>query len=107
MIYLSFSHLGFLNIEYLKRKSKALANGNNEQIAFACNLLADFYNQSGDPRSALKEYILAMEFYDKINNKLSVAIAHRMIGEMYLSLYEFSNAKDHINDYFRKYKEFK
>lgn len=93
----------YVFVEYLKRKSKAFANGNREQIAFACNQLADFYNQMGDHRSALKEYTLAVDFYKKHGNKLSEAIAHRMVGEMYLYLNNFDDAKSHINDYFRKF----
>lgn len=71
-------------------------------MAAACNQLADFYNEIGDHRSALNEYSLAMDFYNRLGNKLFVAIAHRMIGEMHLYLNKFEEAKTHINDYFRK-----
>lgn len=73
-------------------------------MAYACNQLADFYNESGDHLSALNEYRLAMDIYNTLGKKLYVAIAHRMVGEMYLYLNKFDEAKIHINDYFRKSK---
>lgn len=68
-------------------------------LAVACSNLGDFYNQQGRFQNAVKEYQDAAIIYTKMGKKLEMAKAHRMVGEMFMLLGEFDNAKEHINDY--------
>uniref|UniRef100_A0A1A9WG26 Tonsoku-like protein n=1 Tax=Glossina brevipalpis TaxID=37001 RepID=A0A1A9WG26_9MUSC len=87
--------------KYIKRKDKALSEGNREQIAVSCNHLADFYNQQGRYQDAVKEYKLEAEIYGKMGKQLEMGKAQRMIGEMCMLLGEFDKAKDHITIYLK------
>ncbi|KAM7354860.1 tonsoku-like protein [Cochliomyia hominivorax] len=87
--------------KYLKRKEKAFSEGNREQLAVACNILGDFYNQQGRYQNAVKEYQEEANIYARMGKKLEMAKAHRMVGEMYMLLCEFDNGKEHINDYLK------
>lgn len=86
----------------MKRKEKALSEGNRDQLAMACNWLGDFYNQQGRYQNAVKEYQEEANIYGRMGKKLEMAKAHRMIGEMYMLLCEFNRANEHINDYLSK-----
>lgn len=89
----------YITLEYLKRKQKASSEGNRELLAVACSHLGDFYNQQGRFQDAVEEYQEAATIYTKMGKKLEMAKAHRMVGEMFMLLGEFDNAKEHINDY--------
>lgn len=84
---------------YIKRKLKARSDGNNLQLAACCNNLGDFYNQQGKYQNAAREYQQEAELYAKLGKKLEMAKAQRMLGEMYMLLSEFVEAKEHINLY--------
>uniref|UniRef100_A0A1B0FAU3 Peptidase A2 domain-containing protein n=1 Tax=Glossina morsitans morsitans TaxID=37546 RepID=A0A1B0FAU3_GLOMM len=91
--------------KYIKRKAKAVAEGNREQIAVSCNHLADFYNQQGRYQDAVKEYQMEAEIYAKMGKHLDTGKAQRMIGEMCMLLGEFDKAKDHITNYLKIVKK--
>ncbi|KAI9588181.1 hypothetical protein GQX74_004027 [Glossina fuscipes] len=91
--------------KYNKRKAKAVAEGNREQIAISCNHLADFYNQQGRYQDAVKEYQMEAEIYAKMGKDLETGKAQRMIGEMCMLLGEFDKAKDHITNYLKIVKK--
>ncbi|XP_061393447.1 tonsoku-like protein [Musca vetustissima] len=91
--------------KYLKRKEKAFKEGNRELLAQTCNHLGDFYNQQGRYQNAVKEYEEEAILYSKMGKQLEMAKAHRMVGEMYMLLSDFDNAKCQINTYLKIVKK--
>lgn len=71
-------------------------------MAQTCNHLGDFYNQQGRYQCAVKEYEEEAILYSKLGKQLEMAKAHRMVGEMYMLLSDFDNAKSQINTYLSK-----
>uniref|UniRef100_A0A1I8Q8X6 Tonsoku-like protein n=1 Tax=Stomoxys calcitrans TaxID=35570 RepID=A0A1I8Q8X6_STOCA len=93
------------NKKYLKRKEKALNEGNRELLAQTCNHLGDFYNQQGRYQHALKEYEEEASLFSKMGKPLEMAKALRMVGEMYMLLSDFENACGQINKYLKTVKK--
>ncbi|XP_073840267.1 tonsoku-like protein [Musca autumnalis] len=91
--------------KYLKRKERAIKEGNREVLAQTCNHLGDFYNQQGRYQHAVKEYEEEAILYSKLGKQLEMAKAHRMVGEMYMLLSDFDNAKSQINTYLKIVKK--
>lgn len=88
--------------EYIKRKQKALSEGNREQVAICCKHLGDYYNEHGHYLQAVEEYQEEAKIYSKTTKRLEMAKAYRMVGEMFMLLGEFDNAKENINNYLSK-----
>lgn len=84
---------------YINRKEKALAEGNRDQLAICCKHLGDHFNHQGKYQNAVSEYLQEAEIYNKMGKKLEMAKAQRMVGEMFMLLSEFDNAKEHIDIY--------
>lgn len=68
-------------------------------IAKTSKDLGNWYNTNANYEQALEEYKNEAKAYFELGNKLENAKAHRMIGEMYMLLSNFSNALKHAEIY--------
>lgn len=90
---------------YIKRKEKARSDGNREQLAISCKQLGDYYNECGKYNEAANEYKQEATIYASMGKELETGKAKRMLGEMYMLLFDYDAAKDHINDYLSEYQQ--
>nr|CAD7438780.1 unnamed protein product [Timema bartmani] len=91
-------HLYRGNTNYTKlsrRKQRALEEVNLELLATTCKKLAEHYNVCGRYEEALQEYKEEESAWDALNKPLHVAVANRMIGEVYSNMGEFTKAIVH------------
>lgn len=100
----------------MRKKEKAVQEKNHEQIYNYCKELADVHNSGENYELALAEYKVsyiemchrlifwftliicfqqAEKAAKKLNNKMYIAKANRMIGEMLCNLGEFEKAIEH------------
>ncbi|KYM99255.1 Tonsoku-like protein, partial [Cyphomyrmex costatus] len=87
-----------MNIDKLiKRKQHAKRDNNLRQLAEIANTLGDVYFENNRLKEALQEYSEQLIACEKLEDKLSCAIAHRMIGEVYASLEDYKQALEHQN----------
>ncbi|XP_011172842.2 tonsoku-like protein [Solenopsis invicta] len=87
-----------MNIDKLiKRKQHAKRDNNLRQLAEITNTLGDMYFENNRPKEALQEYTEQLRVCEKLQDKLSCAIAHRMIGEVYASMEDYEQALMHQN----------
>ncbi|XP_046607521.1 tonsoku-like protein isoform X1 [Neodiprion virginianus] len=91
----------------IKKKLRAKKDGNILQFAEATNSLADLYFQLGRLDDAREEYTEQVEACRILNDKLSLAVAHRMIGEIHLSLEDYQQALKHQKLYLEGAQEMK
>nr|CAD7431057.1 unnamed protein product [Timema monikensis] len=78
-----------------RRKQRALEEVNLELLATTCKKLAEHYNVCGRYEEALQEYKEEESAWDALNKPLHVAVANRMIGEVYSNMGEFTKAIVH------------
>nr|CAD7408470.1 unnamed protein product [Timema cristinae] len=78
-----------------RRKQRALEEVNLELLATTCKKLAEHYNVCGRYEEALQEYKEEESSWDALNKPLHVAVANRMIGEVYSNMGEFTKAIVH------------
>lgn len=81
--------------KWLKKKEKALLENNYENIYYACKELADIYVNQEDYQRALSQYEHCEEAAKCSGDEIRLAVANRMIGEMYCYLNDFENAIKH------------
>lgn len=81
--------------KWLKKKEKALLENNFENVYYSCKELADIYVNQEDYQQALSQYEQCEEAANKLNDDMKLAVANRMIGEMYCYLNDFENAIKH------------
>jgi len=81
--------------KWLKKKEKALLDGNYENIYYACKELADIYVNQEDYQQALSQYEQCEEAANRCGDEIRLGVANRMIGEMYCYLNDFKNAIKH------------
>ncbi|XP_011881347.1 PREDICTED: tonsoku-like protein [Vollenhovia emeryi] len=87
-----------MNIDKLiKRKQHARRDNNLRQLAELTNTLGDMYFENERPVEALREYTEQLAACEELRDRLSCAIAHRMIGEVHASLGEYEQALVHQN----------
>ncbi|KAG7198893.1 hypothetical protein KM043_015715 [Ampulex compressa] len=80
-----------------KRKQRAKKAANLQQLAEDIKELGDAYFEAGQLENALQEYLEQLEVCEKLQDKLNVAVAHRMIGEVYANLGDYEQALLHQN----------
>lgn len=61
--------------------------------------LGDVYFETGRFEDALQEYKEQLEVCNVLEDKLNIAVAHRMIGEIYANLGTYEEALKHQNLY--------
>ncbi|OAD56028.1 Tonsoku-like protein [Eufriesea mexicana] len=91
----------------IKRKKRATRDGNLQQLAEIVKELGDIYFESSKYEAALQEYTEQLEICNILEDKLNIAIAHRMIGEMHANLGTYEEALKHQNLYLERAKEIK
>ncbi|XP_015595253.1 tonsoku-like protein [Cephus cinctus] len=83
----------------LKRKRWAQRVGNVKVLAEVVKELGDIYFETERLEEALQEYMEQLELCETLNDKLNCAVAHRMIGEVYVKLGDYEQALVHQNLY--------
>ncbi|KYN11868.1 Tonsoku-like protein [Trachymyrmex cornetzi] len=97
-----------MNIDKLiKRKQHARRDNNLRQLAEITNTLGDMYFENNRLNEALQEYSEQLIACNQLQDKLSCAIAHRMIGEVYASLGDYEQALKHQNLHLEGAKDMK
>lgn len=97
-----------MNIDKLIRKKQHAKRDNNlRQLAEITNILGDMYFENERPEEALQEYMEQLKICEELRDKLSCAIAHRMIGEVYASLGDYELALVHQNLHLEGAKDMK
>lgn len=82
-------------LEYLRRKRKALSEGNKKLLATTCIDLAELYMRQGRYDTAVDEFTLVADAYSSLGKEMDYGRANRMIGEAYMQLREFDKALSH------------
>ncbi|XP_046686378.1 tonsoku-like protein [Homalodisca vitripennis] len=75
--------------KWRKKKEKAINEGNLDELFLACSELAELYTSKEEFENALEEYKEAKRAAEAANNTINVAVAHRMIGEVYSSMQKY------------------
>lgn len=97
-----------MDIERLiKKKKRVKRDGNLQQLAEIVKELGDVYFESGKYEDALQEYTEQLEICNILEDKLNIAVAHRMIGEIQVDLGIYEKALEHQNLYLEGAKEIK
>ncbi|XP_050532638.1 tonsoku-like protein [Daktulosphaira vitifoliae] len=81
--------------KWTKKKEKAVAEGNFDNLYYCCKELADLYVEKEDYESALTEYEQCEDAARSCGDDIRLAVANRMIGEMYCYLNDFNSAIKH------------
>lgn len=81
--------------KWLKKKEKALLENNFENLFYSCKELADIYVNQENYQRALCQYEQCEEAANRCGDEIRLAVANRMIGEMYCYLNDFENAIKH------------
>ncbi|XP_050428178.1 tonsoku-like protein [Adelges cooleyi] len=81
--------------KWLKKKEKALLENNFDNLYYACKELADIYFEKEDYEHALSQYEQCEDAARRCGDDIRLAVANRMIGEMYCYLNDFDNAVKH------------
>ncbi|XP_076299683.1 tonsoku-like protein [Lasioglossum baleicum] len=89
----------------IKKKKRAKRDGNFQQLAVVVKELGDIYFETGKYEDALQEYTEQLEVCNMLDDKLNVAVAHRMIGETQANLGAYEEALKHQNHYLEGAKE--
>lgn len=105
---MNVSEIVNMNIDKLIRKKQyATRNNNLLQLAEVTRSLGDIYYENEELKKALQEYTEQLRICESLKDKLSCAIAHRMIGEVYVSLGNYEQALIHQNLYLQGAKDMK
>ncbi|XP_076621722.1 tonsoku-like protein isoform X1 [Colletes latitarsis] len=91
----------------LKKKKRVKRDGNFQQLAEVVKELGDLYFETGKFEDALQEYTEQLEVCSILEDKLNIAVAHRMIGEIHTNLNNYEEALKHQNNYLEGAKEIK
>lgn len=87
-----------MNIDKLiKKKQHARRDSNLRQLAEITKTLGDIYFENEQSKKALQEYTEQSSICEELGDKLSCAVAHRMIGEVHVSLGNYEQALIHQN----------
>lgn len=78
--------------ELLRRKKKALSEGNKTLLATICIDLGDCYMRTGRYHSAVEEFVTVADIYKEAGKKVEYGSANRRIGEAYMEMREFDKA---------------
>ncbi|XP_068976565.1 tonsoku-like protein isoform X2 [Bombus flavifrons] len=89
----------------IKKKKRVKRDGNLQQLAEIVKELGDVYFESDKYEDALQEYTEQLEICNILGDKLNIAVAHRMIGEIQASLGNYEEALSHQNLYLEGAKE--
>ncbi|PSN40124.1 Tonsoku-like protein [Blattella germanica] len=81
--------------KWIRRKKKASNEGNLEQLSHACSKLAELYTKTSCYAEALAEYKQEATVYEAQGNKIKLAVANRMIGEVFSSMEDYEKALKH------------
>lgn len=74
-----------------------------QQLALACKNLGNWYHENQDYNKALENYREEAEAYQILGKPMEKAIAHRMIGEVYMLLEDFDQALQHERIYLSEF----
>ncbi|CAL7939632.1 unnamed protein product [Xylocopa violacea] len=89
----------------IKRKKRVKRDGNLQQLAEIAKEVGDTYYEMNKYEEALREYTEQLEVCSILEDKLNIAVAHRMIGEMHVNLCSYEEALKHQNLYLEGAKE--
>ncbi|XP_076238702.1 tonsoku-like protein isoform X2 [Calliopsis andreniformis] len=89
----------------IKKKKRAKRDGNIKQLAEVLKELGDAYFENGKFEDALQEYTEQLEICSILEDKLNIAVAHRMIGEIHVNFGTYEEALKHQNHYLEGAKE--
>lgn len=95
-----------LIIGLIKKKKRVKRDGNLQQLAEIVKELGDVYFESDKYEDALQEYTEQLEICNILGDKLNIAVAHRMIGEIQASLGNYEEALSHQNLYLGLYLKY-
>lgn len=84
----------FFLLELLRRKKKALSDGNKSLLATICIDLGDYYMRTGRYNLAVDEFVTVADIYKEAGKRVEYGSANRMIGEAYMEMREFDKALD-------------
>lgn len=94
----------------IKKKKRVKRDGNLQQLAEIVKELGDVYFENSKYEEALQEYTQQLEICNILGDKLNIAIAHRMIGEIHVNIGTYEEALKHQNLYLDRrsqgYKKF-
>lgn len=82
-------------LELQRKKRRAIADNNIQQLATVCKNLGDYYHENQQLENALDAYTEEANAYGRLGKVMEKARAHRMIGEMYMLLENFGDAMKH------------
>ncbi|XP_044014051.1 tonsoku-like protein, partial [Aphidius gifuensis] len=88
-----------------KDKERAKRKNNARQLSTILRSLGDEYTEEGKYNEALDEYNELLDVCETLDDALSIAVAHRMIGETLMSLGDYANALDHQKNYLKGVKD--
>ena len=83
----------------VKRRNKAQRDGNVQILADVQKKLGDLFFDKKRCEDALEAYKGQLHACECLGDRLNCAIAHRMIGEVYADIENFSEALSHQNLY--------
>ncbi|XP_053996301.1 tonsoku-like protein [Hylaeus anthracinus] len=89
----------------LKKKKRVKRDGNLQQWAEVVKELGDLYFETGKLEDALQEYTEQLEVCSILEDKLNIAVAHRMIGEIHADRGNYEEALKYQNHYLEGAKE--
>ncbi|XP_031774603.1 tonsoku-like protein, partial [Apis florea] len=88
-------------------KKRVKRDGNLQQLAEIVKELGDIYFENSKYEEALQEYTQQLEICNVLGDKLNIAIAHRMIGEIHVNIGTYEEALKHQNLYLEGAKDIK
>lgn len=91
----------------IKKKKRVKRDGNLQQLAEIVKELGDVYFENSKYEEALQEYTQQLEICNILGDKLNIAIAHRMIGEIHVNIGTYEEALNHQNLYLEGAKDIK
>ncbi|KAG5684679.1 hypothetical protein PVAND_013896 [Polypedilum vanderplanki] len=89
----------------MKKKQKAIEDGNKKAEAEACNKLGNYYASEALYVKSLNEFKEEAKIYEKLKSKIDYARANRMIGEVLMLQGSFKDALKHEELYLKLAKE--
>lgn len=95
-----------LIIGLIKKKKRVKRDGNLQQLAEIVKELGDVYFENNKYEEALQEYTQQLEICNILGDKLNIAIAHRMIGEIHVNIGTYEEALKHQNLYLGLYLKY-
>lgn len=86
-------------------KQKAQRKGDYQEAIRCANYLGHLYAERGEYDDALEEHRSELQLAEATNDRISIAVAHRKIGEAHTALEQFDDALQHAARYLKLAKQ--